>query len=250
MAALALHHRPLVRDGLPGQELADDLHRLAQAKTGLVARYPELREAADAGADAEYRALPGDLVERRDRHRGQRGVAGVGIRHARAELDALRAQRAQGQRGVHLPEEALVGQPEVVVAGALGELGDLGQPGGGLRGQQEETGGQRHQPEPARCASTIFSAVMGRLVIRAPTAAAMALATAAGGSMFGGSPTPLAPRGPTQHGRATASALATAAGASMFGGSPAPLAPKRPARPGCSTRMDSTRGTSSVVGIL
>jgi hypothetical protein len=59
---------------------------------------------------------------------------------------------------------------------------------------------------------------MGRLVIRTPMAAAMALATVAGGSTFGGSPTPLAPYGPI--------------------------------RPGCSTMIDSTRGTSSAVGIL
>ena len=59
---------------------------------------------------------------------------------------------------------------------------------------------------------------MGSDMMRSPVAAATALATAAGGSMLGGSPTPLAPYGPTTL--------------------------------GCSTRIDSTRGMSSVVGIL
>jgi len=45
----------------------------------------------------------------------------------------------------------------------------------------------------SRSANAIFSAVMGSAVMRSPVAAATALATAAGGSMFGGSPTPLAP---------------------------------------------------------
>src|SRR4029077_19261703 len=146
----------------------------------------------------------------------------VGIGHAGSELDPLGAQGAEGERGVDLPEEALVGQPQVVVAAALGELGQLREPSRRVRRQYEEPGGEGHQrfPSPSSRESprTIRSAVMGRVVMRAPTAAAIALATAAGGSMFGGSPTPFAPNGPT--------------------------------RPGCSTRIDSMRGTSSVAGIL
>ena len=49
---------------------------------------------------------------------------------------------------------------------------------------------------------------------------------------------------------AAAMALATAAGGSTFGGSPTPLAPYGPTTLGCCTRIDSMRGTSRAVGIL
>ena len=62
-----------------------------------------------------------------------------------------------------------------------------------MRGQEEQARRERHQDVRSPSPCTIFSAVMGRLVTRSPVAEASALATAAGGSMFGGSPTPLAP---------------------------------------------------------
>jgi hypothetical protein len=61
-----------------------------------------------------------------------------------------------------------------------------------------ETGAAGEAESPAATSlrsspSKIFSAVIGSDVIHLPVAAAMAFATVAGGSMQGGSPTPLAP---------------------------------------------------------
>ena len=70
--------------------------------------------------------------------------------------------------------------------------------GGGARHQHRLAAqgwiGWRHGfgSEPSR-PSRIFSAVIGRSTMRQPVAAAIALATVAGGWMQGGSPTPLAP---------------------------------------------------------
>src|SRR5947209_5095182 len=51
------------------------------------------------------------------------------------------------------------------------------------------------------------SGVMGSCVIRTPTASLMALATAAATGTTGGSPTPLAPNGPSSEGTSTSSGV-------------------------------------------
>ncbi len=186
--------------GLTGQEPADQLHRFADGDGGAARVDAELAEATHAGADPEDGAPTGNLVEGGDRHRGERGVAGVGIGHAGAEADSRRAKGQEGERRVDLAEEALVGEPEGVVAERLGARGQghelLRRP----RREQQEAGPEGHPVASPRRARATFSAVIGRLVMRTPAAAATALATAAGGSMFGGSPTPLAPYGPTRLG--------------------------------------------------
>ena len=118
-------------------------------------------------------------------------MARVRVRHAGAQSHASRRLREDGEGGVDLAEEPLVGEPDVVVAERFRARDEGRHLGHGARGQQEEAGPKRHPA--SRSPSAILSAVMGSTVTRSPVAEATALATAAGGSMFGGSPTPLAP---------------------------------------------------------
>src|SRR5262249_61111369 len=126
-------------------------------------------------------------------HRGQRGMTGVRIGHAGREADPARRQRARRQARVDVTEESLVREPEVVVAQRLRARGQRRELTRRTRRQEQEPGGELHGVSSPESASAIFSAVIGSVVILAPTAAATAFATAAGGSMLGGSPTPLAP---------------------------------------------------------
>src|SRR5581483_6542005 len=56
----------------------------------------------------------------------------------RPHRDARRVVRGQRERAVHLPEEALVREPEMVVADALGERGELHEAGGRIVGKQQQ----------------------------------------------------------------------------------------------------------------
>ena len=120
-------------------------------------------------------------------------MARVRVGDAGREADPPRGERARGEARVDVAEEALVGEPEVVVAERLGARRERRQLARRARGQQEQSGPEAHGAVSPESASATFSAVIGRVVTRTPTAAATAFATAAGGSMFGGSPTPLAP---------------------------------------------------------
>src|SRR5690606_35564104 len=60
-----------------------------------------------------------DLVQRGDRHGGQRRVAGEGVGDAGADLDPAGGCGGDGAKAVDLAEEALVGDPEVAEAGTF-----------------------------------------------------------------------------------------------------------------------------------
>src|SRR5207237_4790115 len=94
----------------------------------------------DTGAQTEDGAAVRDLVERGDGHGGQRGMARVGIGDAGPEADAGRARGYQAEDRVGLAEEALVGQPEIVVAERLGTDGEIHDLADGTRRKQQEPG--------------------------------------------------------------------------------------------------------------
>ncbi len=71
---------------------------------------PELTEAAHAGADAEERPPPRDLVESGDSHGGQGRVARIRIGHARPESDA-RACAPHTGRGTRRPRGRIARRP-------------------------------------------------------------------------------------------------------------------------------------------
>ena len=76
-------------------------------------------------------------------------MARVGVGHAGPEANAVRAQRAERQAGVDLAEEALIGEPEIVVARVLGQRGQVGQPGRLVCRQDEESSAERHEAVPS-----------------------------------------------------------------------------------------------------
>jgi hypothetical protein len=88
----------------------------------LVANDTQLREARNAGADRQHRPLIGDFVQRRYRRCGQGRMTRVRVGHAWPEADARRVRSEVGQAGVHLAIEALVREPDLIVAAGFRNL--------------------------------------------------------------------------------------------------------------------------------
>ncbi len=124
---------PRVVDLLARQEASDQLDRFAQRRHGLLPLDPHLAEARAAGAEPEDGAPAGELVERGDRHRRERGMADVGVGDPGAELDPRGPHGRRAEADPHVTHPALIGDPVGVEPEPLAEDAQLGDPADRVR---------------------------------------------------------------------------------------------------------------------
>ena len=72
-----------------------------------------------SGTEAEHRASSRQLVHRHRGHRGDRGMAEVGVRDADREPQACRLHRGRGEQGERIAARSLVADPQVADADVL-----------------------------------------------------------------------------------------------------------------------------------
>src|SRR5207245_7500713 len=166
IAQTALEDEAAARDGGQGADLLGDEHGVPQGQEKEAAR----------GLVVPLREQPA--------HHGHVLVVNARRRVVIAHEERVEAGALRGGRALDHPARALVRILDSVAA--------------------RERDAESHRVSPTACRTAWV--VMGRSVNRCPVASLTALAMAAGAATTGGSPTPLAPKGPCSDGTSTSTA--------------------------------------------
>src|SRR5260221_11615975 len=113
------------RHGLAGEHAPADLDRLADRGHRTLAFVCPKGRLLDAGPDAEDRSTVREVVHRRVRERGQRGMTDVRIGHEALDLELRGRLQAGGHHDKAVVIEAPIAHPEAVQALPLAELREL-----------------------------------------------------------------------------------------------------------------------------
>ena len=112
----------------PGEQTPDDRDGVPHQAEWALRTHPELgREFEPAGPDPDERSPAGELVERRGGAGDQGRVTELHGGDTGPESDPSRALRHQGLRDVHVPQEVVIGQPDVGEARVLRERREFGE---------------------------------------------------------------------------------------------------------------------------